>query len=267
MRLRTLLPAPLKRAIRRALGRSDLPAVHPNPHGWAPEAPTTLRPHMRRFGLSSYAQQGEDLTLDRILGSKLGLDLRNYRGVYVDAGAYHPISHSTSFLLYLRGWRGLCIDLSEESCALVRRLRPRDVVVNAAVAARSGTAYVPEGVSLLNVAHDAPAEGASRTVPAMTMSEILSASGFDLEIDYLNIDVEGAELATLEGLDLTLHAPKVVSVEIHARDIASALGSDVARFLLEHGYDCVACNVITYFFLRSDLNPAPRSAAVTGTPA
>lgn len=253
MKLKRRLSNSLKKAAGRLRGRSDLPQVHANPHGYAPAAANSLRPHMKRFGLVSYAQQGEDLTLDRILVRKLGVDLTTYRGVYVDAGAYHPISHSTTFLLYLRGWRGLCVDLSEESCALVRQIRPRDTVVHAAIASKRGTLYSRDGVSLINAAHDTRAEG-MRPVPADTMANIMRQTGFDVEIDYLNIDVEGAELATLETLDFETTGPKVISVEIHAQDIPSALRTDVAVFLLENGYHCVACNVISYFFLRHDLN-------------
>jgi hypothetical protein len=55
----------------------------------------------------SFSQFGEDLAICR-LADQLGLA----NGVYVDAGAYHPIFGSNTLLLSKKGWRGINVDLA-----------------------------------------------------------------------------------------------------------------------------------------------------------
>ena len=59
-------------------------------------------------------------------------------GFYVDAGCYHPIHLSNTFLLHNKGWRGINIDLSEYSIDLFNYLRPDDININAAVSNTNG---------------------------------------------------------------------------------------------------------------------------------
>ena len=47
-------------------------------------------------------------------------------GFYVDAGAFHPTDSSTTFKLYLKGWRGITIEPNPDVAPLFKRLRPRD---------------------------------------------------------------------------------------------------------------------------------------------
>ena len=242
-------------AIRRRLIRAGYMPVHPNPHGWVPGFKNWL--DMLIFGRSSYAQQGEDLTLDRILVRKLGLDLKQYQGLYVDAGAYHPVSHSTSYLLYQRGWQGVCIDIAKSSCDIISERRPRDLVLNYATSNKHELlAFNDPGlISLIHEAKPLTSEAESEhTIEAYSLTELLSKNGIIREIDYLNIDTEGAELKTLQGLDFGRYKPKIISIEIHEANILSALQTEVANYLEKQGYECVASNVITYFFIRAELN-------------
>ena len=52
--------------------------------------------------------------------------------VYVDAGCYHPLHLSNTYLLYKRSWNGINIDISEFSIKLFNYLRPNDVNINSA---------------------------------------------------------------------------------------------------------------------------------------
>ena len=70
--------------------------------------------------------EGEDLII-----SDLTKNIKN--GFYVDAGCYHPLHLSNTYLLYKRSWTGINIDISEFSIKLFNYLRPNDVNVNSAV--------------------------------------------------------------------------------------------------------------------------------------
>ena len=79
------------------------------------------------FKRKSYAMEGEDLEIIKILKN-----VKN--GFYVDAGGYHPLDRSNTYLLYIKNWRGINIDLSAFSIDLFNFIRPDDINVNVAVA-------------------------------------------------------------------------------------------------------------------------------------
>ena len=74
----------------------------------------------------SYSMEGEDLEL-------LKMTKNINQGFYVDAGCYHPLHLNNTYLLYLKKWSGLNIDLSEFSIDLFNFMRPNDVNVHAAI--------------------------------------------------------------------------------------------------------------------------------------
>ncbi len=55
------------------------------------------------FCKSSFSQYGEDLIINKIL-RKINI------GNYLDLGSFHPIHFSNTFILYIRGWRGINIE-------------------------------------------------------------------------------------------------------------------------------------------------------------
>ena len=85
-----------------------------------------------RYARDSYSQEGEDLIMEHFLFCKP-------TGFYVDVGAHHPKKYSNTYRLYRRGWRGINIDANPGSMVEFRRVRPRDINVEAGVGAVSGT--------------------------------------------------------------------------------------------------------------------------------
>ena len=66
------------------------------------------------FCKSSFSQFGEDLIINKIL-KKIP------NGNYLDLGSFHPIHFSNTFLLYLRGWRGVNIDGNEDMIKISKK--------------------------------------------------------------------------------------------------------------------------------------------------
>ena len=58
------------------------------------------------------------------------------QGYYVDAGCYHPLHLSNTYLLYKKKWRGINIDLSKFSIDLFNFMRPDDININVAVSSK-----------------------------------------------------------------------------------------------------------------------------------
>lgn len=69
----------------------------------------------------------------------------------------------------------------------------------------------------------------------------------------MNLDVEGAEMDVLRGINFGELTIDVLAVEIHENQLERSLVSEVSEFLAQNGYVAVASTVITYFFVRRDI--------------
>ena len=98
--------------------------------------PFLTKPYLKR----SFAQQGEDLVLDRIITRNLKISYNNIEtNNYIDIGGFHALENSVTYLLYLRGWSGLIFDASIETQKSFRKLRPRDDFVRKIVGKEDST--------------------------------------------------------------------------------------------------------------------------------
>src|SRR5437016_1307579 len=91
-----------------------------------------LRNRLPIGGRLSYAQEGEDLVLARIL------ETNTSSGFFVDIGAHHPTRFSNTYYFYRRGWRGINVDALPGTASLFQRMRPRDVTVECGVGVQAG---------------------------------------------------------------------------------------------------------------------------------
>lgn len=215
--------------------------------------PFIARPYLRR----SFSQQGEDLILDRLITRVLKL---RRPGIYVDVGAYHAVDHSVTYCLYQKNWRGIAFDPSKETLKTFRFYRKRDEFVLAAVGDEDKekvSFYIPKdtsSMSLINTKYPPPPSQESYDevfVRQVNLNEELKRRSIS-EFDVLNIDVEGAELEILTTFDFGFFKPKIVALEIHGNNVLQALETEEAKIILEAGYRCAGCAVITYFFVREE---------------
>jgi Methyltransferase FkbM domain len=187
----------------------------------------------------SFSQFGEDLVIKR-LAEDLGLTT----GIYVDAGAYHPVFGSNTLLLYKKGWRGINVDLAAGRIAEFDRYRPNDHNVVACVSDKvapveiahyeiPSTDRVVEGgdAEKLSVVGFEPVRFSCSTTT--TLTQIIQGSPFRFEdIQYLNVDCEGHDLAVLRGFDFTRCRPRIISVEATTGPERQA----IFDFLFAYGY-------------------------------
>jgi FkbM family methyltransferase len=162
----------------------------------------------------SYAQNLEDVILYRALR-----DIE--AGFYVDVGAHDPTEFSVTRAFYDRGWSGVNIEPVAEYVDRLRKERPRDTNVQAAVGETDGEGtlfVVPDtGLSTLSegYAKDAAERGFSHTqrvVPIRTLDSILRDAD-DPTVHFLKVDVEGSEGSVLRGFGFTKVRPWIVLVE------------------------------------------------------
>jgi FkbM family methyltransferase len=161
----------------------------------------------------TYAQNFEDLFLYRCFSGKK-------TGFYVDVGAYHPTHDSVTKLFYDKGWSGINIEANPTLIDNFMRFRVRDINLNFMIGEDC------DGFGQLNVPFSNLGLGSSSlelintnkclrnyAVRKTTLSKVLKDYNF-FDIDFLKLDIEGAELSALAGLDLLTYRPKIIIVEI-----------------------------------------------------
>jgi FkbM family methyltransferase len=203
-----------------------------------------------KTGITSYAQNFEDVMLWRALGH-----IEN--GFYIDIGAQHPVVDSVSKAFYERGWRGIHVEATQAYAYLLRKDRPDEVVIQAAVSDRHGTLTfyeIPDtGMSTGDVAiaemHRAKGFTIKQTlVPTITLADILALAGHR-EIHWLKIDVEGMEKRVLQGLARVENKPWVLVIESTVPNSQLNTHGDWEEIVLIAGYEFAYKDGLSRFYL------------------
>ncbi len=166
----------------------------------------------------SYSQNREDILLSRALPHS--------SGYYIDVGAADPTEDSVTKYFYDLGWRGINVEPQEEFYQKLCTQRPRDINLKLAVSDRQGelvlhTADSHPGWSttIESVADEMTNMGlkiSADKIPAKTLATLCEENGVT-EIDFLKIDVEGAERNVLLGADFVRFRPRIVLLEATAQ--------------------------------------------------
>ena len=185
------------------------------------------------------SQNGEDALLWELVGDREG-------GFFVEAGAYDGYTFSVSYLFECVGWSGLLVEPLADRAAECERRRPASDVVRAALS-RPGAAPTARLARVASAEwHSHLDAGSGEEVPVTTLDAVLE--GHEGAIDFVVLDVEGHELAALQGFDLDRWRPSVLLVE------DNSIGRDrsVRRHLEARGYAYVATLPPNALYLRSD---------------
>ena len=196
----------------------------------------------------SYAMDGEDTEVINYFKNKT-------KGFYVDVGCYHPIHRNNTYLLHKKDWDGINIDTSQFSIDLFDYMRPNDLNYNCAISNKNEVIklFYQKELSQLSTTESAQAKKVfqgnikEKEIQAFTLDEILNKSKYkNSKIDFLDIDVEGADLKVLEGLSFEKFKPELICVEIHAKEINE---SKIYKFLVDKKYKIIWSGVFSHMFI------------------
>jgi FkbM family methyltransferase len=188
------------------------------------------------YGPSLYSQ-GHEETLIRAFFQ----DRRE--GFFVDVGASHYEKDSTTYYLERHlGWLGIAIDAIEEFRAGYEQFRKGTrffsfFVTNQDGAPRDFFVYTRD--TRISTGDLERLRGLPRVkdryieatqVPSVTLNQLLGALEVE-RVDFVSMDIEGAELEALEGFDIERYGPELLCMEIqdHTRE-------RVLRYFHSHGY-------------------------------
>lgn len=153
-------------------------------------------------------QYYEDYVLSYVLS-----EVKN--GVYVDVGVNDPKIANASFYFYKKGWKGVNIEPIEKHYKKLLDLRPEQININKAISNYSGKGdfFVRldlDGHSSLKGVKEGKVE--KITVEVTKLDDIFLQYNLS-NVDFLKIDVEGAEAEVIHSLNLQQYRPKIIVLE------------------------------------------------------
>ena len=154
-------------------------------------------------------------------------------GVFVDVGANHYRSSSTTFYLEERlGWSGLAVEPLTQFAEEYTQHRPRTRFLPffvSDVSDEQAKMYVLDKHTVVSSSDRKFTErtGANPreiSVPTITMNDLLKKNGIE-KFDFLSMDIELSEPKALAGFDIERFRPELVCIEAH---------SEVRQWILDY---------------------------------
>ncbi len=167
----------------------------------------------------SYSQFKEDAFIKNFFNKK--------KGFYIDVGCNQPFKHNNTFLLYKLGWSGINIDLSKINIDLFGIIRPRDKNICEIISNKNRRIeyYIPNNnplsteitvkrsfAKILKKKHKNIYKKKTRN--SMKWSGIKKKYKLNInKVDFLKIDVEGADFEVLKEMNISKLKPKLIMIE------------------------------------------------------
>lgn len=187
----------------------------------------------------SYAQRLEDYYLNLAFAGQPS-------GSYIDIGAGHPVEDNVSYWFYLQGWSGLVAEPQDKLLASYAQIRPRDIREHRLVGREAGTAsfFRFDELHGLSTTSREAAEAATQfektftteTMEVTTLRRLAEEHRLH-RVDFLKVDVEGAEEDVLAGADWSSFRPRILLGEVISP--GSLVDAEPAwhGLLIRHGYE------------------------------
>jgi FkbM family methyltransferase len=177
-----------------------------------------------------YADNGEDVIIQ-------GLFNHRKDGFYIDVGCYHHVRASLTHLLYKKGWKGVNIDISEDTINLFKIARPNDKNINIGISNKEGEDFYYQSSHINQANSFKEYENVKKVKIKITTLDNIIKNLEIKKIDFLNIDVEYTDFKVLQGLNLNSVRPTLIAIEDNdAFDIADLVNSDIYKYLINKEY-------------------------------
>lgn len=206
----------------------------------------------------TYAQCNEDIIIESVLRAQLHRAGRSMNTVrYIEIGANHPVQTSSTYLLYkLYEASGVLVEPIPALAETLRKVRPRDTVVNCAVSASKDETillHVHEKNELSSVSSDhislfknvGGMDGVVETIQCVNMhiNDFMRAH-YGPYCDYLSVDVEGLDAILLSEMD-RIFLPTLIQCE-HEGQI-----NQFVEILKSRGYGLLAQTDVNAIFIKT----------------
>ena len=164
-------------------------------------------------------------------------------GTFVDVGAHDgEYNSNTALMERVYGWRGICIEANPSTHASLSRHRSCEavdaVLGDGAVVDFCDLGEVGGIVGLENQAYSVHREQATnqRAVRSVLLADVLDAVGAPRTIDYLSMDIEGAEFLVLRAFPFDRYHFRTITIEHNAPHIGDGYQRRLRLLLESNGY-------------------------------
>jgi len=190
----------------------------------------------------SWSQAGEDICIEFVVGVGQGSRF------YLDIGAHDPNRFSVTRKLYQLGWSGIDVDGNSSYESKFKKFRRRNHFLNVCVGFKDYydfTIFSEGALSTTNLewVDKFEAEGneikETLKVSGMTLRSILDMQGVPRKVEFINIDIEGADEEALRSIDFESlpneRYPTWLLLET-TPPIEGSLDFPAVRYAIEYGY-------------------------------
>ena len=173
--------------------------------------------YYNKYSKKSFSISSVDLILDRIFS--------NFKdGIYLDIGCNHPIKYNNTYLLFKKGWKGINVDLDNDSIKQFNLMRRNDHNVNELITSKDNEEkdlYFYHRRSAINTISKDLAEKRQtkpiniKKLKGLSINTIIEESPFkNKKINLLSIDIENYEYEALKEFKFDKYNIDVIVSEV-----------------------------------------------------
>jgi FkbM family methyltransferase len=207
----------------------------------------------------SFSQCGEDLIVAHLMQA-----LQISQPSYLDIGAHHPSRLNNTYLFYLKGSRGVCIEPDPELFAKLKSRRKRDVCLNIGIGfdeKKNADFYIMSSNSLSTFSREEAERyqsyGQQRVLKVIN-TQLASINTvlrqyFKTAPHFVSLDTEGLDFQILKSFDFSQYRPSVFCVETltYTEDKTEQKVTAIADYMHQHSYFPIADTYINTIFVDS----------------
>lgn len=159
-------------------------------------------------------------------------------GFFLDVGSGHGTIGSNTKALEERGWSGICVDpfptfMEGRTCQTFKDVVSATAGQTVKFHTHSGLGGIADTLGKWKEeAQKSPAVELTTT----TLGDILARANAPTFIHFLSLDIEGAELDALKGMDLNKYRFGAMAIEHNDEEPKR---TDIINYLRQHGYERV----------------------------
>jgi len=191
---------------------------------------------MAKHNFAMFSEWHQDWVVHSLFGRKS----RGPGFIYLDLATNDPVRFSnTYFADSCLDWSGICIEANPNYYSAIDKWRSCKVVKTCVTERVMNITFAKEGTT----GHIGQAGSVdSVSLECTTLRHVLTDHGIN-HVHYMSLDIEGAELAALKGVDWAHTTFDVITVE--------NAGAELRQFLLNQGMEPVLCVSLDTLFIRS----------------
>lgn len=209
----------------------------------------------------SFSQTGEDIIIKFIFEALKIKDIS-----YLDIGANHPYNINNTYLFYLLGFKGACVEPDPNLYKKIKRKRSDDLCLNVGIGTKNtkkGLFYIMDNPVFNTFSEDEANKldynGDAKIVKSIIMELININDLIKYSLakcpDLISLDIEGLDYAIMKEFDFSLYRPKIFCIETisYSSKLNGVKSSDINDLMLLNNYRIVADTYINTIFVANEL--------------